>query len=97
MRLAALGGGPPVVAEPVTPVQTTPPPPPPSETSPVPGGAEGGGALPVYGNPAASSKVFNPDTAVIGNFLGATGKNEVNPLPSKKVTSRLRRFQAVCC
>ena len=41
-----------------------------------------GGALPVYGNASAASKVFNPDMAVIGNFLGAAGKNEVSPQPA---------------
>jgi len=44
-------------------------------TAQVPAGAEGGGgpsgALPVYGNAAAGSKVFNPDMAAIGNFVGA--------------------------
>ena len=74
-RLAALGGAPPpgVVAEPVTQTNastpTTPPP-----TAPVPSGAEGGGALPVYGNVSAGSKVFNPDMAVIGDFLGRPGR-----------------------
>ena len=38
----------------------------------MPQGAAGAGgpqgALPVYGGAAASSKVFNPDIAVIGNF-----------------------------
>ena len=41
------------------------------------GGGGGGGAagrLPVYGNPNAMSKIFNPDIAVIGNFLGAAGR-----------------------
>ena len=46
----------------------------------VPPGAEGAGGpsgpLPVYGGGAASSKVFNPDIAVIGDFLGAIGKND---------------------
>jgi hypothetical protein len=46
----------------------------------VPPGAEGAGGptgpLPVYGGGAASSKVFNPDIAVIGDFLGAAGKND---------------------
>jgi hypothetical protein len=46
----------------------------------VPPGAEGAGGptgpLPVYGGGAASSKVFNPDIAVIGDFLGAVGKND---------------------
>src|SRR6187200_2868001 len=43
-------------------------------TAQVPPGAEAGGpsgALPVYGAAAAASKIFNPDIAVIGNFLGA--------------------------
>ena len=52
----------------------------------VPSGAEGAGgpsgALPVYGAGAAASKVFNPDIAVIGNFLGAAGRNRVNPPPA---------------
>jgi hypothetical protein len=102
MRLAALGGSPPVVAEPVTPVQTTPPTPSPTPTpattAQVPSGAEGGGgptgALPVYGNPAGS-KVFNPDIGVIGNFLGATGHNEVAPLPALQLSESEVSLQAV--
>ena len=31
---------------------------------------------------SAASKIFNPDIAVIGNFLGAAGKNDVNPEPA---------------
>jgi hypothetical protein len=53
---------------------------PPPATTEVPPGAEGAGGpsgpLPVYGGGAASSKVFNPDIAVIGDFLGAVGKND---------------------
>jgi len=53
--------------------------------APVPPGAEGAGgpsgALPVYGAAVAGSKVFNPDMAVIGDFLGAVGKNPVHPDP----------------
>src|SRR6202008_2569139 len=37
------------------------------------------GALPVYGNASAASKVFNPDMAVIGDFLGVAGKNDMMP------------------
>jgi len=54
--------------------------PPPAEppTAVVPPGAEGAGGpsgpLPVYG--PSSSKVFNPDIAVIGDFLGAVGQND---------------------
>ena len=51
-------------------------------TAAVPQGAAGAGgpegALPVYGNTAGSSKVFNPDMAVIGNFTGAAGKNQID-------------------
>jgi hypothetical protein len=53
---------------------------PPPATTEVPPGAEGAGGpsgpLPVYGGGAAASKVFNPDIAVIGDFLGAIGKND---------------------
>ena len=90
-RLAALSGQPPagVVAVPVTPTGTT------SAPTPAPAGAEGGGALPVYGNASASSKVFNPDTAVIGNFLGAGGKNEVRPTPALELPESEVSFQAI--
>src|SRR5262245_52713751 len=68
-------------ATPTTPPAAAPATPP--ATAQVPAGAEGAGgpsgALPVYGNAAAGSKVFNPDVAVIGDFLGAAGKNEVHP------------------
>jgi hypothetical protein len=90
MRLAALGGTPPgVVAVPVTPTQTVTPPP--AQTSPA---APPESALPAY-NAAAASKVFNPDTAVIGNFLGATGKNEVNPLPALQLSESEVSLQAI--
>lgn len=103
MRLAALGGAPPVVAEPVTPVQTppqtTPITPTPAGTAQVPSGAEGAGgptgSLPVYSNTSAASKIFNPDMAVIGNFLGATGHNEVAPLPALQLSESEVSLQAV--
>src|SRR5262245_41520614 len=70
----------------------TPPPAPAAAAQPgqqpsaqVPAGAAGAGgpsgSLPVYGNTAAASKIFNPDMAVIGDFLGAVGKNDVHPDP----------------
>ena len=53
------------------------------QTAQVPPGAEGAGgpsgALPVYGGAAAGSKIFNPDIAVIGDFLGAAGHNRRRP------------------
>jgi hypothetical protein len=50
----------------------------PTATAAVPPGAAGEGgpsALPVYGGGAASSKVFNPDIAAIGDFIGVAGKS----------------------
>jgi hypothetical protein len=86
-----------------------PAPPPPAEaaaqpagqqpTAQVPPGAEGAGgpsgALPVYGAAATGSKVFNPDMAVIGDFLGAAGHNTVNPSPSMELHESEASFQAV--
>jgi len=66
---------------------------PPPATTEVPPGAEGAGGpsgpLPVYGGGAAASKVFNPDIAVIGDFLGAAGKND-----SKFATPSLEMHEA---
>jgi hypothetical protein len=103
-RLAAIQGGqppppggPPGGAAAPSPAQT------PAGTSvptaQVPPGAEGAGgptgALPVYGGAAAGSKIFNPDMAVIGDFLGAAGHNEVAPLPALALHESEASFQAV--
>jgi hypothetical protein len=65
----------------------------------VPPGAEGAGgpsgALPVYGWGAAGSKVFNPDIAVIGDFLGAAGRNTENPSPALEMHESEASFQAI--
>jgi hypothetical protein len=65
----------------------------------VPSGAEGAGgpsgALPVYGGSASGSKVFNPDIAVIGDFLGAAGRNLVSPSPALEMHESEASFQAV--
>lgn len=65
----------------------------------VPSGAQGaggpGGALPVYGNVSAASKIFNPDIAVIGNFLGAAGKNTIDPQPALQLPESELSLQAV--
>src|SRR6185503_18853816 len=58
----------------------------PQTTVEVPPGAAGAGgpegSLPIYGTASAASKIFNPDIAVIGDFLGAAGRNTVNPSPA---------------
>jgi hypothetical protein len=65
----------------------------------VPAGAAGAGgpagALPVYGNVNAMSKIFNPDIAVIGNFVGAAGRNEIDPRPALQLDEAEVSLQAV--
>lgn len=65
----------------------------------VPQGATGAGgpegALPVYGNTTALSKVFNPDMAAIGNFVAAAGKNAIEPLPALNMQEAELTFQAI--
>jgi hypothetical protein len=86
-----------------SPSPEVPPPPPTAPPGPtaVPPGAEGAGGpsgpLPVYGGAgAASGKVFNPDIAVIGDFLGAIGKND-SPFatPSLELHEAEASFQAI--
>lgn len=85
--------------EPTQPAQAAPAPPPPGGGVQVPSGAAGAGgpegALPVYGNASALSKIFNPDMAVIGNFLGATGKNKVESLPALEMHEAEVTLQAI--
>jgi hypothetical protein len=90
-RLAALearisGVG--VAATPPVPVPATPVPATPVPAAPDPAAQ---GAPP----PAPTSKIFNPDIAVIGNFLGAAGKNDVNPSPLFDLNEVETTFQAV--
>jgi hypothetical protein len=48
------------------------------------GGAQGGAA-----------KVFNPDMAVIGDFIGVGGKNQVNPSPALEMHESELALQAI--
>ena len=90
-RLSSAGGVPPAEAPgAVTPGQPT---------APVPAGAEGAGGpsgtLPVYGNVSAASKIFNPDIAVIGNFIGVGGRNDVRREPALAMREAEASFQAI--
>lgn len=101
-RLAALeaqlaasqGGQAPAAAAPPAPT-----PAPGAATVDVPAGAAGAGgpagALPVYGNVSAASKIFNPDMAVIGDFLGAAGRNTTDPQPALEMHESEASFQAI--
>ena len=68
-------------------------------TAEVPTGAAGAGgpsgALPIYGTASAASKIFNPDIAVIGNFLGAAGRNTVSPSPAMELPESEATLQAI--
>ena len=108
-RLAQVEGRAPTAIEPVAPLPQTPgaapaePAAAPGAAAPreaaIPAGAAGAGgpqgSLPVYGNSTALSKIFNPDIAVIGNFLGAAGRNEINPAPAFEMNEAEASFQAV--
>jgi hypothetical protein len=93
----------PTVQAPPSPSPEPPPSPSPEPEAPappteVPPGAAGAGGpsgpLPVYG--PASSKVFNPDIAVIGDFLGAVGKNDSTfATPSLEMHEAEASFQAI--
>ena len=83
-RLAALQGGP---SAPVSPPVGAP-------ASTASGGADGPGSS-ALGSSVASSKVFNPDMAVIGDFLGAAGRNSVTRSPALEMHESEASFQAV--
>lgn len=51
-------------------------------------GAQGAGV-------PAASKVFNPDIAVVGDLLGAAGRNRVNPSPALEMHEAEMSIQAV--
>jgi hypothetical protein len=72
-KLAAVEGAPPAPVAPAVPSQ-----PPPAAAPQAP---ESGAAPPVLGASVSNAKVFNPDIAVIGDFLGAAGSNSVHPDP----------------
>jgi hypothetical protein len=49
-----------------------------------------------YGDGTAPSKVFNPDIAVIGDFIGVSGSNRVTPDPALEMhESEVAAFQAI--
>jgi hypothetical protein len=90
---------PPVAEQPVAQQPAAAPQQPPAGGAAVPPGAAGAGgpegSLPVYGSTSALSKVFNPDMAVIGNFVGAAGENKVAPLPALNLQEAEASFQAI--
>ena len=98
-RLAALEAKLAGTAAPAQPPTVAQAPPTAPATADVPPGAAGAGgtqgALPVYGNATAASKIFNPDIAVIGNFLAAAGRNTIDPAPAFQLSEAEVSLQAV--
>ena len=81
-----------VVAGPAFAQQTAPPQtPPPAATPPPQDPAQPAPSQP----PPGSSKVFNPDTSVIANFVGVAGKNPMSTQPSMQMTEVEVAFQAI--
>src|SRR3990167_5607878 len=52
-------------------------------------------SLPVYGGAASLSKALNPDIGIVGSFVGATGRNLVNPYPSLSMQESEVSLQAI--
>ena len=74
-------------------LQPSPQPPPAAAEAPQPVAPA---MAPTVGGPAPGSKVFNPDIAVIGNFLGAAGENDSpDAPPSLQMEEAEASFQAI--
>jgi hypothetical protein len=82
---------------PPAPAPPEPPAPPPTTAAVPPGATVAGGAsaLPLYGGAASASKVFNPDIAAIGDFIGTVGKSPGGGEPSLEMHESELSFQAV--
>jgi len=97
-KVAALQAVPSTAAQPAAPTPAPAAPVAAAEPAPIaPALAARGenGPVPVSGNPSAASKIFNPDMAVIGNFVGSAGRNAVAPLPALSLNEAEVSFQAV--
>src|SRR5712692_8265001 len=57
--------------------------------------AAGGAQLPNYGGASSASKALNPDISVIGDFLGAVGRNPLRPVSTLELHESEVGLQAV--
>jgi hypothetical protein len=83
---AALPGGVPVATAPAAA---------PTTQTPAPGLQAPTPELPIYGGAAALSKALNPDIGIIGNMIGASGRNPINPFPSLSLPESEVSLQAI--
>jgi len=91
LMLASFGAARPAFGQQST--ATPPASPPPAATAPAPAPPQA--APDAQQPPPSSSKVFNPDIAVIGNFLGAAGHNPTVSTPAFEMHEVEVSFQAV--
>ncbi len=100
-RLADLSGGAAPGAPAAAAAEAQPPAPaptaPPQEAAAAPAPPETPPSAPSPSTPAPSafSKVFNPDMAVIGNMLGAAGRNTIEPSDALSLAETEASFQAI--
>ena len=99
-RLADLSAGPAPGAPAATAAEAPTPPAaqaPPAEAAAAPPPVETPPPAPAPQTPAPSafSKVFNPDMAVIGNMLGAAGRNTIEPTDALSLAETEASFQAI--
>jgi len=52
-------------------------------------------SLPIYGGAASLSKALNPDIGIVGNLVGATGRNQGNAYPSLSLQESEVSLQAI--
>ncbi|HEX5215901.1 MAG TPA: hypothetical protein VFV98_10585, partial [Vicinamibacterales bacterium] len=88
-RLNQLGGGPVTLAAAETVAQPVP------DAPTAPAAPQAPADQTAAAMPASSSRVFNPDTSVIGNFIGAAGKNPYSTQPSLQLSEAEISMQAV--
>jgi hypothetical protein len=91
-RLGGLSSGPNVAEKTDAPAAQDPQPPP---APPAPAAPTPPPDVPSQAGLAGASKVFNPDTSVIGNFVGVAGENPQSSQPSMEMSEIEVAFQAV--
>ncbi|MBZ5703066.1 MAG: hypothetical protein LAN84_14630 [Acidobacteriia bacterium] len=53
------------------------------------------GQTQVYGGATSNAKLLNPDISMIGDFIGAAGRNPMNPLPALEMHESEMGMQAI--
>ena len=94
-KISTLQGGAPPAQQPETQVPQTPLPQSQVPQTQLPLEQVPAASTGLQGSQISNAKVFNPDIAVIGDFLGAAGSNKVNPNPAMEMHESEAAFQAI--